>query len=47
MGRTAGAAGGMAPSRAFLVKCVVSLLLIVLAYYFITRVVLVSVIPHH
>jgi hypothetical protein len=35
------------PSRAWLVKCVVGLLLIVLAYYFITRVVLVSVILHH
>jgi hypothetical protein len=34
-------------SRAWLVKCVVGLLLIVLAYYFITRVVLVSVILHH
>jgi hypothetical protein len=37
----------MSPSRAWLVKCVVGLLLIVLAYYFITRVVLVSVILHH
>jgi hypothetical protein len=35
------------PSRAWLVKCAVGLLLIVLAYYFITRVVLVSVILHH
>ncbi len=35
------------PSRAWLVKCVVGLLLIVPAYYFITRVVLASVILHH
>ena len=35
------------PTRAWLVKCVVGLLLMVLAYYFITRVVLVSVILHH
>jgi len=47
MGRAARAAGVMTPSRAFLVKCVVGLLLIVLAYYFITRIVLVSVILHH
>ncbi len=35
------------PSRVLLVKCVVGLILIVLAYYFITRVVLVSIILHH
>ena len=35
------------PSRALLVKSVVILILSVLAYYFITRVVLVSVILHH
>ena len=35
------------PSRALLVKVVVGLLLIALAYYFLTRVVLVSVILHH
>lgn len=35
------------PSRAMLVKVVVGLVLIVLAYYFITQVVLVSVILHH
>jgi hypothetical protein len=35
------------PSRALLVKCVVILIFCVFAYYFITRVVLVSVILHH
>jgi hypothetical protein len=35
------------PSRASLVKVVMGLILIVLAYYFITRFVLVSVILHH
>ena len=35
------------PSRVWLVKCVVGLLLIGLAYYFITRVEWVSVILHH
>lgn len=35
------------PSRAWLVKCVVGLLLIALIYFFVTRVVLVSVILHH
>jgi len=35
------------PSRALLVKCVVILFFSVFAYYFITRVVLVSVILHH
>ncbi len=35
------------PSRAWLVKYVVGLLLIALIYFFVTRVVLVSVILHH
>ena len=35
------------PSRILLVKCVVGLILIVLTYFFVTRVVLVSVILHH
>ena len=35
------------PSRAFIVKCVVGFLLIILAYYFVDRVLLVSVILHH
>jgi hypothetical protein len=35
------------PSRALLVKCVVILIFGLFAYYFITRVVLVSVILHH
>jgi len=35
------------PSRVLLVKCGVVLILVVLAYYFVTRVVLVSVILHH
>ena len=35
------------PSRGLLVKVVIGLILIVLAYYFITRFVLVSIILHH
>ena len=35
------------PSRGLLVKVVMGLILIVLAYYFITRFVLVSIILHH
>jgi hypothetical protein len=35
------------PSPTVLVKCVVILIFSVFAYYFITRVVLVSVILHH
>jgi hypothetical protein len=35
------------PSRAFIVKFVVGFLLIILAYYFVDRVLLVSVILHH
>ena len=35
------------PSRALLVKVMVGLILLALGYYFITRVVLVSVILHH
>jgi hypothetical protein len=35
------------PPRALLVKVVMGFILIVLAYYFITRFVLVSVILHH
>jgi len=35
------------PSRALLVKCLVILIFGLFAYYFITRVVLVSVILHH
>ena len=35
------------PSRVWLVKCVVGLILIVRTYFFVTRVVLVSVILHH
>jgi hypothetical protein len=34
-------------SRALLVKCVIILIFSVFVYYFITRVVLVSVILHH
>jgi hypothetical protein len=35
------------PSRTLLVKCVVTLIFSVFAYYFITRLVLVSVVLHH
>lgn len=35
------------PSCVLLVKCVVGLILIALIYFFVTRVVLVSVILHH
>jgi len=35
------------PSRALLVKCLVIVIFCLFAYYFITRVVLVSVILHH
>jgi hypothetical protein len=35
------------PSRALLVKCLAIVIFCLFAYYFITRVVLVSVILHH
>lgn len=35
------------PYRGLLVKCVVGLILIALTYFFVTRIVLVSVILHH
>jgi hypothetical protein len=35
------------PSRGWLVKCVVGLILIALIYFFVTRIVLESVILHH
>jgi hypothetical protein len=39
--------GGMMPSHALIVKCVSILIFSVFVSYFITRVVLVSVILHH